>query len=647
MSESLEIKKAKIDSLVAGFTNSGFKSGDRVGQTELLQFLNRRSSSGRFDPIISEKLFEVLSLDAMSNISVEEFINGFLQFEEEIRKNAELFTIKFAKQEEIYSQLSEECRRYKEEKLNAEGLCENSKVSGEITEIDIKRKLEGIKEIIIKVVFNEKSEELHFKIGDLNSASEMANKTFEFKPTSRKDHFEFIMKGINERNQIFDIGSKIFPLTDVSSQEEYLVQIVVPEIENEEQIAAYIKAKIILYWSDYKYYEKQKKKAESKLKKLTIAKNKAEDYLRKIREIYGDLTRKKPDLIVDFNNEKLMQRKGVKLNVDFNNTKEAEGPGGNYVVEFNNQKEVIKKVIIEQEEHAIEQKQEPVVEIEQPQPQQEQINTQETDVNLTSEEYQKAFGVNEQINLDEYNENNNNAEINFDQYQTTGTEQVEENITGLQSTEMVKETEIRNSITEAVIRRSLNKPLITENTLPVIRQEKVNEVIYDTNVTTLPVIFGGKKVTYLNAEESKNFDFGNLFNQANAQEVQGNDFNFGATTTTTTTTTTQNTQGVQGNDFNFATTTTQNAQGQDFNLQDILGTGFTQTTNVQEYNTTQLRQTQDYNIPIGSTTQDYTTKITETKTQTFTNNIGQAQDFSNIMPEQQDLGFAEYQATNY
>ena len=96
----------------------------------------------------------------------------------------------------------------------------------------------------------------------------------------------------------------------------------------------------MVYWSDYKMYEKQKKKAESKLKKLTIAKNKAEDYLRKIREIYGDLTRKKPDLIVDFNNEKLMQRKGAKLNVNFNNTKEAEAPGGNYVVEFNNQKEV-------------------------------------------------------------------------------------------------------------------------------------------------------------------------------------------------------------------------------------------------------------------------------------------------------------------
>ena len=324
MSEPYETKKAKIDSLVISFSNSGYKSNNKLGQADVLEYLTRRTSSGFFDPGLAEKLFQVLSLDDNSSISVEEFINGFLQFDEDLRKNAELLRAKLSQEQEIYSNLVEQCKLYKSEKLNSEGMCENAKVWGEITEIDVKRKLEGIKEIIIKVVFNEKSEELHFKIGDLNSASEMANKTFEFKPTSRKDHFEFIMKGINERNQIFDIGSKIFPLTDVSSQEEYLVQIVVPEIENEEQIAAYIKEKIILYWSDYKYYEKQKKKAESKLKKLTIAKNKAEDYLRKIREIYGDLTRKKPDLIVDFNNEKLMQRKGVKLNVDFNNTKEAE-----------------------------------------------------------------------------------------------------------------------------------------------------------------------------------------------------------------------------------------------------------------------------------------------------------------------------------
>ena len=277
----------------------------------------------------------------MSTMFVEDFINGYLQFEEDIRRNAEIFNLKLYQEKEIYAKLSEQCRRYKEEKLNAEGLCENAKVYGEITDIDIKKKLEGIKEIIIKVIYNDKSEELHFKIGDSNS-DEMRNKSFGFKPTSRKDHFEFIMKGVNDRNQIFDIGSKVFPLTDINSYEEYIVQIVVPEIDNEEEIAAYIHAKIVLYWSDYKYYEKQKRKAESRLKKLTSATNKANEYLKLVREIYGDLTRKKPDIIVDFNNEKLMQRKGGKLNVNFNNQKEQEAPGGNYLVEFNNLREVKK-----------------------------------------------------------------------------------------------------------------------------------------------------------------------------------------------------------------------------------------------------------------------------------------------------------------
>ena len=576
MSESLEIKKAKIDSLVAGFTNAGFKSGDRVGQVELLQFLDRRSSSGHFDPVISSKFFEVINLDSSNTLSVEEFINGFLQFEEEIRKNAEIFTVKFAKEEEIYKQLSEEFRKYKEEKLNAEGLCEEAKVSGQITEIDIKRKLEGIKEIIIKVVFNEKSEELHFKIGDLNSANEMANKTFEFKPTSRKDHFEFIMKGINERNQIFDIGSKVFPLNEISSHEEYLVQIVVPEIENEEQIAAYIKAKIVLYWSDYKYYEKQKKKSESKLKKITIAKNKADDYLRKVREIYGDLTRKKPDLIVDFNNEKLMQRKGAKLSVNFNNTKEAEATG-NYVVEFNNQKEVqIKQEIKKEIKQEI--KEEPVVEVTQ------EINTKQEEVNLVAPPEEEEYV-------------DTNEQINYEEYQANTYEPVQENIT----TEIVKETEIRNSIHDAVIRQSMNKPMIQENTLPVIRQEKVNKVIYDTNVTTLPVIFGGKKVTYLSLEESQKYDFNSLLQ--GAEEIQGETYN----------------TVIQGETFNTV------IQGQEYN-----------TTNVQELlgqDYTQINQGQDFITQIGQT-QDYT-QVSQVQ-----------QDFSNVNPEQ-GVGFEEYKRSSY
>ena len=506
--ESLEIKKAKIDSLVAGFFKTGYKSTSNINQSELIQFLNRRSSSGKFDPIISGKLFEVLSLDAMSTITVEEFINGFLQFEEEIQKNAEDFSIKLSKEEEIFSQIENDFKKYKES-LTADGLCENAKVSGEITEIDIQKKLEGIKEIIIKIIYNEKNEELHFKMGDISS-NELEHKTFEFKPTSRKDHFEFIMKGINDRNQEFDIGKKIFDLSDINSHEEYLVQIVVPEIDNEEIIAAFIKAKIVVFWSDYKTYEKQKKKAENKLKKLTIAKNKAEEYLKKIREIYGDLVKKQPDLIVDFNNEKLMQRKGAKLNVNFNNTKEVEAPGSNYVVEFNNQKEVLIKQEVKTETKIVESNEKkiepPVQENVENVENVEQNNVQENaEIINTEGEYQNNNYENNYENIENY-EYEQGVETNYENY---------ENIPG----EIVGETEIRNSIQDAVIRQSLNKPLIQENTLPVIRQEKVNEVIYDTSVKTLPVIFGGKKVTYLNPEESKNFDFNSLIQQSGVQEI--------------------------------------------------------------------------------------------------------------------------------
>ena len=343
MSDPYEVKKAKIDSLVISFTSSGFKSNNRIGQSELLQILNKHNTSGPYDNILIEKIFEVLNLDSTSTIFVEDFINGFLQFEEDLRRNTEVLNIKLSQEQERYAKLAEECRRYKSEQLNSEGLCENAKVFGEITDIDIKRKLEGIKEIIIKVIYNEKSEELHFKIGNINS-NEMLNKSFVFKPSSRKDHFEFIMKGVNDRNQVFDIGSKVFPLTDINSYEEYAVEIVVPEIENEEQIAAFIHAKIVLYWSDYKYYERLKRKAESRIKKLTSAVNKAREYLKYVREVYGDLTKKKTELIVDFNNQKIMERKGGKLNVNFNNQKEAEAPGGNYIVEFNNFREVQKNV---------------------------------------------------------------------------------------------------------------------------------------------------------------------------------------------------------------------------------------------------------------------------------------------------------------
>ena len=310
MSDPYGLTKIKIESLLYGFRDIGINPNINIGQSEIIRFLNSKSRGGYADPLLGKKLFQVLNITNMSRISVQDFVKGYLEFEEEVRNNANIFEHKLAQEREIFLKLDELCRKYKNEQLNDEGLCENALISGEITDVNIKRKLEGIKEIILKIIYNEKIEEIKFEIGGENI---IQNKKFEFKPKSRKDHFEFIMKGINDRDQIFDIGNKIFSLDDVDSQEEYSIQIIIPEINDKEKVAAYINAKIIVYWSDYKYYEHQKRKAAKRLKKLIDATTKAQDFLLKVKEIYGNLVEKKQDIIVNFNNEKKILREGRRL----------------------------------------------------------------------------------------------------------------------------------------------------------------------------------------------------------------------------------------------------------------------------------------------------------------------------------------------
>ena len=337
MSDSFNIQEAKKISLIQSFNALGYSPSTKMGQKQFRLFLNKKLPSGHFDNMLCNKLFQTLNIGENSSISIQEFVEGFILFEQEILRNAESFKVQLAKEKEIYNKILNQCQIYKSENLNSEGFSKNAKIYGEITDIDIKNKQEGIQEIILLLIFNDKKEELHFKIGD---NSKILKKSFEFKPTSRRDHFEFVMKGLNDKGKEFDIGSKIFPLTDIESQEEYFVQIVVPELDNPKKIAAYINATILLNMSGYKYYESLRKKQEKRLNRYRNAANKAEKYVKYIREIYGDLSLMKPDLIVNYNNEKLMKRSGAKLNVNMINSIESQIPIPNYYVEFNNERQI-------------------------------------------------------------------------------------------------------------------------------------------------------------------------------------------------------------------------------------------------------------------------------------------------------------------
>jgi hypothetical protein len=136
---------------------------------------------------------------------------------------------------------------------------------------------------------------------------------------------------VDENNNESEIGSKRFPLDEITSQEEYIVQITIPEVEDEDQVAAYINCKIVLFWSDYEFYEEKKKKSEQKLKKLKEAANKTSYYLQKIKEIYGDLSGYKNQNNFDNSNnfQEIDNRNNLRAN-NYNNYDSYNGNNLNY-----------------------------------------------------------------------------------------------------------------------------------------------------------------------------------------------------------------------------------------------------------------------------------------------------------------------------
>ena len=560
--ESPDLKKEKIDSMISGFSQAGFNLDSKITEEELIKYLDSRSSTGKFEQALSFKLIQVFGLDKEESISIEDFISGFLQFEEDIKNNYEDLKKKLIEEKEEYNKLIEEMKQNSEK-------CQDAKVFGEITDIDIRRKLKGIKEIIIEVVFNDKNKEFHFKLGEKTN-TDIKFKKFEFKPTSRKDHFEFIMKGISNKNKIFEIGRKVFPLNDVQSSEEYLVQIEVPEIKDEQKIAAYINAKIILYWNDISY-EQKKKTLEIKINKLNIAITKAEEYLEKLREIYGakKTIQKKQSYIVEFNNSK-----DVLLSVEFNNQKD------------------IPQNVIEQEE------------IRQEEIQAQENNEQNNiDVNNFVDNYNinQTDGTYNELNIDNYNttDNNNNDiiidattdtnnNINYDEYQITNT--------------------TNTKVTEEIIGQSTNKEIITNSTLPTIYKQTIRQVIYDKDVKTLPVIYGGTKVTYENNNANIYTD-NTTDNNANLYNIEGSNYL---------------------------------SQENTYEINEIKGTQVIklppETVNYTEYNQVQdytnMNQAQSYNL--------------ENNVENYTNtNINQEIDYGLMQPLYGQSSYIEYKKTNY
>lgn len=593
MSEQESQNKPISELLAQELSEYGYDKKNRISQSELLLFLDRKSPDGKFDSNLTEKLFQTLNLTSnKSTISIEKFINGFSKFEDEIKKSAISFNTKYSKEKELYDQVVDQLQRYQSEKSKEEGSSENAILSGEIIDINLKTKIEGIKEIIIKVILGEQEQEITQNVNG-EEESEKENKFFEFKTNSKQDNLEFILQAKNDSGDITNIGSKAYSLEGINTQDEFFVAIGIPENANaeeesnevEENLAAEIKAKISMLSSNFKYYNFQKRKEENKLRKLTTEVEQAEEYVKRVQDIYGGDSRnsihtskkekseneeksrstnqklaEKNDQDDNFNNRKIFEFSISKYIVEFNSERYDEVINKGVEVDFNNtikvtspiklpqveeeQNEQDKEIANENENENNEQNEENENEQVEQENENEQVEQENENEQVEQEEHeQEQIEQNEnelvEQNANELVEQNENIEakqndqrfedllysnktsLNIDENQIPNeNEYVDENNINLEEynqgeninaellqgyQDIIHDTQNYSYVNKAVVNESTNKVLVQESTLPLkYLPEKVNEVIVDNNVGTLPLIIGRKSVTYSTGFDNMN-----------------------------------------------------------------------------------------------------------------------------------------------
>ena len=154
----------------------------------------------------------------------------------------------------------------------------------EITDIEIKKNLTDVDKIYLELMYNNQKAEFTFDY--TKEIQQFDDKIYEFKSVSKKDHFELILKYTkNNSDYVYDLSRKIFPLEEITTQDEYGVQITLPEEKNQDQVVAFINSKIILHWSDYQFYVDKMKNSEIRIRKLNEASLKVNQYISQINEM--------------------------------------------------------------------------------------------------------------------------------------------------------------------------------------------------------------------------------------------------------------------------------------------------------------------------------------------------------------------------
>ena len=285
-SSQINQQRPKIEAMQRMFEEIGKDFDSQLTKEEIIDFLNSHTKNeSEFNRNLANRFLSNLDFDENGLITVEEFVKGYISFENDLENTANDFKAKLKAEERTLRECQDKCRACQQEELQ-NGICDNAFITVKFTEIDMKTKLEDILSIAMTVKLNEHLKTTQFMSGSTNDSIHL-NEEFKFIPKSRQDKMEFLLKGKHSDGDDFEIGKKVFELNTIQSQDKYEITIELPDVYDDRTIIAHIKTIIFFYWSDYEKYSELAQKSENQIQKLQKAIRQTNNYLNTLKDLYS------------------------------------------------------------------------------------------------------------------------------------------------------------------------------------------------------------------------------------------------------------------------------------------------------------------------------------------------------------------------
>jgi hypothetical protein len=151
-------KQAEI--LKQAFKELDKNHDDNIDENELFEFLQQRGKDINRDTL--NKLFKTLDFDHNGYISVNEFIRSYLKNLSELEVYLQELEKNIQESRAESDKLTREMEKYKNERLNSEGLSENAHLQVNVNRVEVQDVKNSFENIQVKIVLDNFNQTLKY-----------------------------------------------------------------------------------------------------------------------------------------------------------------------------------------------------------------------------------------------------------------------------------------------------------------------------------------------------------------------------------------------------------------------------------------------------------------------------------------------------